>query len=178
MKYSIDKTFECCYGHRVWSQKLNSRFSIDPLCACRHLHGHQMMLKVGLGSDTLKLGMVTDFKHLNCIKKIVDDVIDHKFIIDVNDPLFTNLFPEVKDCELIDCKFYKLVKIPDSIQGPVREKLEGVVIVDFIPTSENLATMFYNIANETLKDLLLEQDVSVTYVDFWETPKSHCRYEP
>ena len=72
--FSIDKSFECCYGHRVWSQTLKPKFSLDSLCKCRHLHGHQMLLKIGLTCDELKSGMVTDFKHLNCIKKIVDDV--------------------------------------------------------------------------------------------------------
>ena len=69
--YKIDKQFDFAYGHRVWSQTLNPKFSIDSKLICRHLHGHQGKLKIGLQSETLNLGMVTDFKHLNCIKKII-----------------------------------------------------------------------------------------------------------
>lgn len=187
MKYNIDKAFECCYGHRVWNQSLNAKYSLFSLCKCRHLHGHQMTMKVGLGSDDLNLGMVTDFNHLNCIKQLVDDVIDHHFIMDINDPLFYNIFPELggsADRFIVDHGYYKLVDteaMKKEIEIPneaVYEKLEGLVIVDFVPTSENLCRFFYNIANETLKELLEPQGIKVTYIDFWETPKSHCRYSP
>ena len=94
--FNISKTFECCYGHRVWNQSLNQKYSLDNACVCRHIHGHQMKLMVGLKAKNLENGMVTDFKHLNCIKKLVDDVIDHKFIMDINDPLFSNLFSEIR----------------------------------------------------------------------------------
>ncbi len=41
MSWIIDKTFEFCYGHRVWTQKLNGEYAADLKCACRHLHGHE-----------------------------------------------------------------------------------------------------------------------------------------
>lgn len=180
MRYSIDKIFECCYGHRVYTQVLNSKYSLSSLCKCRHLHGHQMTLKVGLGSDTLNLGMVTDFNHLNCIKKIVDDVLDHHFIMDQNDPLFYNLFPELRGNSkfLTDYKYYKMVNLQDfkrntNYNNEIYEKLEGLVVVNFIPTSENLCKFFWNLCTDALEGL----GVKVTYIDFWETPKSHCRYQ-
>lgn len=177
--YRIDKTFQCCYGHRVHNQILKESYSLDNKCVCRHLHGHQMTLKVGLEADNLENGMVTDFKHLNCIKKIVDDVIDHKFIMDINDPLFSDLFSQVDvDLDLIDYKFYKLVNLELFKKQPshIYEKLEGLVIVDFVPTSENLCKFFADIAKEALEGLL-DNRVKLSFVEFWETPKSHCRYE-
>ena len=91
--YVIDKSFDFCYGHRVWSQELTEEFcEVGDYCTkCRHLHGHQGKLHVYLESDTLIKGMVTDFKHLGWLKDFLDNVIDHKFIIDRNDPWFDHI---------------------------------------------------------------------------------------
>ena len=90
MTWKISKAFEFCYGHRVWSQELNPDYSLDPCLKCRHLHGHQGRIEVFLESSELNRGgMVTDFKHLNWFKQFLDDVLDHKFIIDIHDP-FSN----------------------------------------------------------------------------------------
>lgn len=182
--FNISKTFSCCYGHRVWNQNLNKKYSLDNACVCRHLHGHQMELRVGLKSLDLKDGMVTDFKHLNCIKKLVDDVIDHKFIMDINDPLFSNLFPEIKTDDDIEWVYSKdskrlygtlnLHKF-SNVEKHIFEKLEGLVIVDFVPTSENLCNFFGKIAKESL-DGLLDDRIKLSYIEFWETPKSQCVY--
>ena len=96
MYWKISKEFDFCYGHRVWSQTLNTEFSLDGCLKCRHLHGHQGKILVYLEASELKDGMVTDFKHLNWFKQFIDDVLDHKFILDVNDPLFSTLLPLVK----------------------------------------------------------------------------------
>ena len=53
---------------------------MDSCLACRHLHGHQGKVKLFLGANNLKHGMVTDFKHTNIFKKWLDDTLDHKFI--------------------------------------------------------------------------------------------------
>ena len=92
-KWTIDKQFDFCYGHRVWSQKLIGNYceSGDSSCKCRFLHGHKGHVHVFLESDTLERGMVTDFKHLGWLKNFLDDNLDHKFIIDRNDPLFNTL---------------------------------------------------------------------------------------
>ena len=175
--YQIDKQFDFCYGHRVWTQQLNPRFSIENTCKCRFCHGHFGVLKVGLKSETLKDSMVTDFKHLNFFKKILDKDFDHKFICDINDPLFKDIFKQFEDCKdaVIDKMFYKIIdpnKIPENLPPEVKEKMEGLVIVDFVPTSENLSRMFFQLIEYHIKEL----GVEVAFVDFWETPRSHCRY--
>ena len=194
----IDKSFDYCYGHRVWSQTLDPKYSLDSCLACRHLHGHQGKVKLFLGSNNLKLGMVTDFKHTNIFKKWLDDTLDHKFIIDMNDPLFEDLAGDLCLSEKNKRTFDDLMvtvnteynfAIPDLEQlmalnvwdelrddqkQAIFEKYEGIIIVDFIPTSENICKFIYEVANKMLNGL----GIDVVTVEYWETPKSHCRYQP
>jgi len=183
MKWIIDKSFDWCYGHRVWSQELNPDFtgSEGTCLACRHLHGHQGKLKVMLEGESLERGMVTDFKHLGWMKNFIDDVLDHKFIMDINDPLLPHEVPDfvAADGKLQSCVIHeegywtprpdRLVNLPTELQ----EKYEGMVFVDFIPTSENLSAWLLGIAQKKMSKL----GVKVVAVEFWETPKSHCRVE-
>ena len=89
--WEISKEIGFDYGHRVHNQTLNKEYSVDDDCVCKHLHGHRGTLQVFLSGDELVKGMVTDFKHLNWFQKFIDDNIDHKFIIDRNDPWFDNI---------------------------------------------------------------------------------------
>ena len=198
-KWIIDKQFDFCFGHRVWSQELNTKYSLDGCLACRHLHGHQGKVKLFLGANDLNKGMVTDFKHTNIFKKWLDDVMDHKFIIDVNDPLFSNLAGDIlltpdeslswyenlmvnynskygyarPDLDHIADILSKL-NIFDAQKQAIYEKYEGLIIVDFVPTSERLCQWWYEVANKMLNGL----GIVVVAVEYWETPKSHCRYQP
>ena len=183
-KYAIDKQFDFCYGHRVHNQELDADLSVDGKCKCRHLHGHNGMLKIGLAADDLERGMVTDFKNLECIKVLVDDILDHKFIIDYNDPLFDELTNYAKNHVTwdeygfghINKDFIELIvsRQQTVLKEATRDKLEGFVVVDFVPTSENLCKKFAEVADIRLRKLT-EGRVRVAFVDFWETPKSHCR---
>ena len=181
-KWVIDKQFDFCFGHRVWSQSLDTKYSLDGCLACRHLHGHQGKVKLFLGANDLNKGMVTDFKHTNIFKKWLDDVMDHKFVIDINDPLFDDMFGLIKldfgknwmdfesDNSNLLIGLYKDYKyaIPDldHLDGiisnlektneeklAIYEKFEGLVIVDFIPTSERLCQWWYEVANKMLNGL-------------------------
>ena len=198
-KWAIDKQFDFCFGHRVWSQDLNTKYSLDGCLACRHLHGHQGKVKLFLAANELQKGMVTDFKHTNIFKKWLDDIMDHKFIIDINDPLFSNLAGDIllttdknlswyenlmvdynseydyarPDLDHITDILSKL-NISDAQKQALFEKYEGLIIVDFVPTSENLCKWWFEVANKMLKEL----GIDVVAVEYWETPKSHCRYQP
>lgn len=180
-KWLIGKEFDFCYGHRVWSQELNEEYSLDSKLKCRHLHGHQGKLVVYLEDTKLKSGMVTDFKHLNWFKKWVDDVLDHKFIMDLNDPLLSHEYPvifrdgEVDFNTLIEDKSGFWVINPDYYQDliqPLQEKYEGGVFVNFIPTSENLSQWLFNVVQEKMSKI----NVTVSGVSFFETPKSQSNY--
>ena len=198
-KWTIDKQFDFCFGHRVWSQDLNTKYSLDGCLACRHLHGHQGKVKLFLAANELQKGMVTDFKHTNIFKKWLDDIMDHKFIIDINDPLFENLAGDIllttdnnlpwyenlmvdynseydyarPDLDHITDILSKL-NISDAQRQALFEKYEGLVIVNFVPTSENLCKWWFEVANKMLKEL----GIDVVAVEYWETPKSHCKYQP
>lgn len=195
----IDKSFDFCFGHRVHTQALDTKYSLDGCLACRHLHGHQGKVKLFLGANDLQKGMVTDFKHTNIFKKWLDDIMDHKFIIDRNDPLFSNLAGDIlltpdeslswyenlminynseygyaiPDLDHIIDNLSKL-NISDAQKQAIYEKYEGLIIVDFVPTSENLCRWWYEVANKMLNGL----GIDVVAVEYWETPKSHCRYQP
>jgi len=171
-KWQISKQFDFCYGHRVWSQQLNKEYALDDCLMCRHLHGHQGKIIVHLESNSLKDGMVTDFKHLNWFKKFLDDTIDHKFIIDINDPLFEILLPLYKNKKNLFV-MKENYKIPDlSIIKDealcVREMYDGFIIVDFVPTSENLSSWLLEIVQEKMARI----DIRVSHLEYFETPKS------
>jgi 6-pyruvoyltetrahydropterin/6-carboxytetrahydropterin synthase len=183
MKWAIDKSFDFCYGHRVHNQQLNTEYSLDGCLACRHLHGHQGKIKIFLESDYLQEGMVTDFKHLNWFKKFLDDTLDHKFIMDINDPLLSHEVPEycnegildLSKCHIQEPEMYWTPDLEVIKDGPqaVFEKYEGMVFVDFVPTSENICAWLLSVAERKMEPL----GVRVSAVEFWETPKSHCRVE-
>lgn len=174
MSWIIDKTFEFCYGHRVHTQTLNGEYAADLKCACRHLHGHEGKVQVFLTGDKLdNTGMVTDFRHLEWLKKWINENIDHQFIIDLNDPLYSQL---VGDRELVTIKVpgtdyfagYKIDLTNETPNTPQYEYLEGFFIVDFVPTSERLSQWMADLVNVKMSKL----NVEVHHIDWWETPKS------
>lgn len=170
--WEISKEFDFCYGHRVWSQSLNTEFSLDSCLMCRHLHGHQGKIIVYLKSDSLQSGMVTDFKHLNWFKKFLDDILDHKFIIDINDPLFSTLIPNIDKKDLITFKEgYKIVNTT-HFKSEILELYESYIIVDFVPTSENLSAWFLKIVQDKMKKI----EIKVSKIEFLETPKSKSTF--
>ena len=172
MKWNISKEFDFCYGHRVWSQELDIEFAMDDCLVCRHLHGHQGKIIIHLESDKLKAGMVTDFKHLNWFKFFLDKTLDHKFIIDINDPLFPTLLPHYKNKEnlITHEQGYRTpdMSILDNEEIHIHEMYEGYIIVDYVPTSENISTWLLKIVQKKMKKL----NVKVSHLEFLETPKS------
>lgn len=154
--WEIDKTFDFCYGHRVWSQRLEQVYAGKMSCQCRRLHGHQGQVKIHLAADKLEAGMVTDFNHLNWLKKFIDDNIDHKFIIDKYDPLFKEMTSLGEG----------------SLKEEHMEYQESFYVVDFVPTSENLARWMFDLVQEKMAPL----GVKVVKVEWFETPKSRSVY--
>lgn len=174
--HRITKEFGLDYGHRVHNQKLNKEYSIDNCLVCRHLHGHRMTVFVELEAETLTSNMVTDFKHLNWFKQWLDDVVDHKFIIDWQDPLFEQITHKTeKDIQWTYNDALELVygyfELDPS--DPVKNELtESFVVVNFVPTSEELSKWFYGIVQAKMAGL----GVKVSKITMMETPKSSAEY--
>jgi len=171
MRWEISKAFDFCYGHRVWSQTLKQEFSIDSCLQCRHLHGHQGKIVVYLSSDRLQSSMVTDFNHLNWFKQFIDDVIDHKFLIDINDPLFKTMLPHKKIRKnLIDMGDFLMPNLSLIQDKPkyIQEMYESFIIVDFVPTSEEISAWLLKIVQKKMDKI----DIKATKIEYFETPKS------
>jgi 6-pyruvoyltetrahydropterin/6-carboxytetrahydropterin synthase len=178
MTWIIDKTFEFCYGHRVHTQTLNGEYAADLKCACRHLHGHEGKLQVYLTGNGLdNTGMVTDFRHLEWLKKWINENIDHQFILDRKDPLYNTMLPEV---ELLPVLIpgteylagWKVDLTNITPNTPEYEYLEGFLVVDFVPTSEHLSSWMANLVEVKMSKL----GVTVDRIDWWETPKSRSSF--
>lgn len=183
--WQISKQFDCCYGHRVWTQTLDRGYAVDELCACKHLHGHNMKLIVHLqgevNDELPSLGMVTDFKHMNWFKEFVNTVLDHRFLIDRNDPIYKTLVP-FEDDELEQQNWYgvnthKTIK-PDAILSRGldihhNQYYNGFVILDFVPTSENFSKWMLEIINEKMNPF----GCKCVQIEFFETPKSRAIYK-
>jgi len=201
MTWTIDKEFSFCYGHRVWVQRLNPEYTEkgDTACKCRHLHGHEGSLKVFLEADELDdRGMVVDFKELGWFKTFIDDTVDHKFIVDSNDPMFRKLVIELYaqsvnfEYNNMDSKWFidnclvpVVVPGTDKVAGysinmshvkydtPEYETLEGFFIVNFVPTSEMLSRWVYELVDAKMSKM------GVKTKEIWwnETPKSRSIYK-
>jgi len=135
-----------------------------------------------------------DFKNLSWFKNFLDDYLDHKMILDENDPLLPYEVPEIwnkgqtklfEEFLIRDGRGFATVNLNKLVEmlkldlmhpfdRALLEKYEGVVFVNFVPTSENLAGWLLQIAEEKMKGL---DNVRVSAVEYWETPRSHCRVE-
>lgn len=173
MNHSINKSFDFCYGHRVWNQVLSK----NQQCKCRRLHSHESCVEIELKSNELIRGMVLDFNELKPVKEFIDSVIDHKFLMDISDPLLNewllsnNLSMENLSYDVND---YWTVYLPSNVlfMRHQVEWLESLVVVDFVPTSENLSEW---LCQRVLKMLKLPEGV-FCQITWHESAKSCAIY--
>lgn len=216
--WTISKSMNFSYGHRVFTQDLIEEYSGDTSCKCKWLHGHNADVTVYFTADQLTRGFVTDFKHANWISKFLDEFVDHKFILSTDDPWFNHIINgEISgQMELIDGKPTGKFKTMESLrlprtngdvryipilpvyipgtdiivahvldvnascglgtevflEGPEKEFYEGFILVDFVPTSENLSKWIFDFVDVKMQKI----DISVSRVDFKETPKTMSTY--
>lgn len=173
-KWTIDKSFSFCYGHRVHNQELVSEFCEigDNNCKCRFLHGHEGLLHVFLEAETLEGGMVCDFKHLGWLKNFLDDNLDHKFIIDRNDPWFNNIVSgEIREHRYVDgtCE---VLEIPANEAYSDGRLLRLIPL--YVPETEHLAG--HSLHVEHLSGPEQEFYEGFFIVDFVPTSENLCKW--
>jgi len=186
-RWKISKEFAFCYSHRVFLQKLREDFCSvgDIKCKCRFPHGHQGLVRVAVeGTELNQQQMLCDFKELGFVNDFLDGYLDHKCLVGRADPLFnmliTNFIEEtgvnvtevpitMRGCSITAAHILNVSVLEDS---PLKEYLEGIVIVDFIPTSEALAAWIFTLTQEKLNQI----GVKVSQIDWEETPKSRATY--
>lgn len=132
------RTYDFCYGHSVTGHHINGKPG-----KCRHIHGHNGRIEWTIAVPELdELGRTLDF---SVMKELLDNWIeshwDHKFLIWENDPRASKL----------------------TLTDP-----DGVVLLDFNPTAENLANyLLRNLGPVALK----KTKAKLVAVRFWETRK-------
>jgi len=173
--YTIGKSFDFCYGHRVYSQSVNIKYSIDDANPCRRIHGHQGNVSIVIESERLDTrGFVIDFKELTFIKKFINDNLDHRFILSYDDPRFEQL--ACTDVESVKKECSPITLIDDIIMGwrNHRIELDSFVFVNFNPTSEALAEWIYNGVQKAINRSPFK--CNVKEVIWSETPKTKAIY--
>lgn len=197
-KIEVTKKINFVMGHRVHNQNLPCTLGPNK---CRHLHGHEYVLEVFLTKELEKDDcMVLDFTFFNYLNELVQSYLDHKFMIDYNDPLFEEITGVSKDSNT-RLEFYyigangKLVEsdgnrtfrgyeaiiregkqVPDFIKFQSdSEHKSSFVIVNFVPTAENLCIFFKDIYNKLSSDTgVYPSDVRVSRIRLYETQKAYC----
>jgi len=110
--FKVTREIDFCYGHRLLNYEGK----------CKYLHGHNGRAVIVIENDQLdKRGMVLDFSD---IKKVVstwiDDNLDHRMILDRNDPAV----PMLKQLD------------------------EPLYLIDTNPTAENIAKLIYDFTSD------------------------------
>ena len=110
--FEVTREIDFCYGHRLLNYDGK----------CKYLHGHNGRAIISLASDSLdERGMVLDFSD---IKKVVsawiDDTLDHRMILNRDDPAV-----------------------------PVLQEMgEPLYLIDANPTAENIAKLIFDFTRD------------------------------
>jgi 6-pyruvoyltetrahydropterin/6-carboxytetrahydropterin synthase len=138
----ITRRLEFDAGHRIPNH--NSQ--------CKHLHGHRYALEITLSGQVIttegvsEQGMVMDFSDVKRIaKERVVDAWDHAFLVYRGDQVvreFLNTLPGHK-----------------------------TVVLDVIPTAENLAKVAFDLLNDAYRDTF-GNDLRLERVRLFETPNN------
>ena len=187
----ITKKINFVAGHRVHSQNLPK--SLGPN-KCRFLHGHEYMLELFITSDLDESGMVLDFTFFNYLNDFIQRFIDHRFILDKNDPLFeaitgvTNNRLDWSKClvyytitavdgklELISTDKQKSLfsKFNEHYEEFNNEHKQSFIIVDFVPTAENLCNWFVKIFDRMKTIGLIPAKIQLSKIRLYETQKAY-----
>jgi len=136
----ITRRLEFDAGHRIPDHKSQ----------CRHLHGHRYAIEITLSGDIIRQdgdaanGMVMDFSDVKALaKQHVVDCWDHAFLVYSGDALVLDF----------------LQTIPEH----------RTVVLDCVPTAENLAAEAFRILDPVYRDLY-GNHLRLQQVRLYETP--------
>ena len=138
----ITRRLEFDAGHRIPNHKSQ----------CMHLHGHRYAIEITLSGDVItnegqsEQGMVMDFSDVKRIarEKLVDEW-DHAFLVYRGDKLLTEF----------------LATIPGH----------RTVMLDVVPTAENLAQVAFDILKPAYKDIY-GNHLRLERIRIYETPNN------
>jgi len=145
----IRRYVETDTGHRVPNHKSK----------CKHMHGHRYRFEAEIEGDLVtqkgvsEEGMLMDFSDISAILTThIHDVVDHAFVVYQGDELALNAL---------------------EIMGDEHR----TVIVDFIPTAENLAKWAFE-QIEPLISTAYGNRLKLVAMHVRETPKSIATWRP
>lgn len=94
MPFLVTKRLDFCYGHRLLNYDGN----------CRYLHGHNAMVEIDIAADALDhRNMVVDFSDVKrLVKAWIDRELDHRMILQQDDPLVPILQAQGEPLYLLD----------------------------------------------------------------------------
>ena len=143
MTSRIRRWVETDTGHRVPNHKSK----------CKHLHGHRYRFEAEIEGDVVDVsgvsdeGMLMDFSDISTIlTREVHDVVDHAFVVYRGDET--------------------ALKALECMGGDHR-----TVVVDFIPTAENLAKWAFDQVEPHIVSTYGNK-LQLVAMHVWETPKS------
>ena len=95
MPFQVIKHIDFCYGHRL----------LNYAGKCRNLHGHNGRVEIVLQGDELdELDMLVDFSEVKrTVKGWIDTELDHKMVLNRQDPLIPLLEEYKQPLYLMDC---------------------------------------------------------------------------
>lgn len=195
--YKISKEFEFDFAHRVWNQGLVEQYALTTSNKCRQVHGHRAKVRVTLYADNIEgqNDMVLDFNNLNFFRKMINEELDHKFLLFEKDPFIRMLIPnEITDSKgdkhftstlpLPNIKA-KGVKIDDElsltpldvhIKNMYNEYLSSFVILPINSTAENLSKFFCDYICDEFSNISYFNHITDVEIDFYETPTCRATY--
>lgn len=185
-KWVIDKVVgEFDYGHNVWVQDLDEVLSCGSKPKCLHRHGHRGKVIAYLTADELSAAsenMVIDFNDMKIMTKWIDDTLDHKYLVDINDPANSDTFHHfwngtennMHDVLILQEEGNWIIDpiVYENMTQPMIDKYSSYVILNFVPTSENLSKWMYEVMSMKMASV----GVKVHKIEWYETPKSRATY--
>jgi 6-pyruvoyltetrahydropterin/6-carboxytetrahydropterin synthase len=120
--------------------------------------------------------MILDFNELKVIKEFLDGFVDHRFLMDIEDPLLKSWMEKyglkMEDLEVNSAGFvFDTKSFKDECEI---EFFNSLVILPFVPTSENLALWLFSVVEGLVHKVNkeLNKKVKVVKLRWWESESS------